>query len=244
MERPIGSIIGNIRNKGFFHTIRRNSYLPYQLPFAMQVVEAIGKDRNPKFCIDNENRFVYENLIRWIHGDQDFKCVDPATKEIIPGRLTAGIYIVGNTGSGKSWALEIMSAYCDIDNVQVTIGNEQFCLRWPCFRSDTICEEFTEKGSIDKYKKRAILGIQDLGSSSEPIESLYMGNRMGVIQQLLEYRGDFTDKITLITSNLPMNHKVLIDRYGDRVASRLNEMCNYFEIKGKDRRKTYSTDNK
>ena len=41
-----------------------------------------------------------------------------------------------------------------------------------------------------------------------------------------------------------MNHKVLIDRYGDRVASRLNEMCNYFEIKGKDRRKTYSTDNK
>ena len=106
-----------------------------------------------------------------------------------------------------------------------------------CFRSDTICEEFTEKGSIDKYKKRAILGIQDLGSSSEPIESLYMGNRMGVIQQLLEYRGDFTDKITLITSNLPMSHKVLIDRYGDRVASRLNEMCNYFEIKGKDRRK-------
>ena len=223
MERPIGSIIGNIRNKGFFHTIRRNSYLPYQLPFAMQVVEAIGKDRNPKFCIDNENRFVYENLIRWIHGDQDFKCVDPATKEIIPGRLTAGIYIAGNTGSGKSWALEIMSAYCDIDNVQVTIGNEQFCLRWPCFRSDTICEEFTEKGSI---------------------ESLYMGNRMGVIQQLLEYRGDFTDKITLITSNLPMSHKVLIDRYGDRVASRLNEMCNYFEIKGKDRRKTYSIDNK
>lgn len=157
MERPIGSIIGNIRNKGFFHTIRRNSYLPYQLPFAMQVVEAIGKDRNPKFCIDNENRFVYENLIRWIHGDQDFKCVDPATKEIIPGRLTAGIYIAGNTGSGKSWALEIMSAYCDIDNVQVTIGNEQFCLRWPCFRSDTICEEFTEKGSIDKYKKGLFL---------------------------------------------------------------------------------------
>lgn len=239
----IGSIIGQIRNKGFFHTIMRNSYLPYDLPFAMQVVEAIGKDRNPKFCIDDENRFVYENLIRWVHGDPEMKCLDPTTKAVIPGRLKAGIYIAGNTGSGKSWALEIMSAYCDIDNVQVTIGNEQYCLRWPCFRSDAICEEFSEKGSIDRYKKRAILGIQDLGSSSEPIESLYMGNRIGVMKQLLEYRGDFTDKITLISSNLPINHKLLTDRYEGRVASRLYEMCNYFELKGKDRRKIYSIDN-
>ncbi len=53
----------------------------------------------------------------------------------------------------------------------------------------------------------------------------------------LEYRGDRTDQLTLITSNLPMNHKRFVERYDDRVASRLNEMCNYFEIKGKDRRK-------
>ena len=64
-----------------------------------------------------------------------------------------------------------------------------------------------------------------------------MGNRINVLRQILEYRGDQTDKITLITSNLPMNHKRFIDRYEDRVSSRLNEMCNYFEIKGKDRRK-------
>ena len=51
------------------------------------------------------------------------------------------------------------------------------------------------------------------------------------------YSGRRTDQLTLITSNLPMNHKRFIDRYEDRVSSRLNEMCNYFEIKGKDRRK-------
>ena len=80
-----------------------------------------------------------------------------------------------------------------------------------------------------------MLGIQDLGS--EPQESLYMGNRVDVVRQLIEHRGDKTDEMTLITSNLKINGERLVNRYGDRVASRLVEMCNYFEIKGKDRRK-------
>jgi len=80
-----------------------------------------------------------------------------------------------------------------------------------------------------------MLGIQDLGQ--EPQESLYMGNRVDVVRQLIEYRGDRTDEITFITSNMKINGDVLMNRYGDRVASRLMEMCNYYEIKGKDRRR-------
>lgn len=57
------------------------------------------------------------------------------------------------------------------------------------------------------------------------------------MRQLIEYRGDKPDQLTLITSNLKLGGQKLLDRYGDRVASRLHEMCNYFEIKGKDRRK-------
>lgn len=231
----VANIINKIKTQGLFFGIKRYKYLPYQMPFALSLVEAIGKDRNPKFCIDNDNRFVYENLIRWIHGDPDFKCIDPETKEQIPGRLNAGIYIAGNTGSGKSWVLEIMTAYCLADNVQVLAGGIQRCLRWPCVRTDTICDAYTAEGSIDKYKKMSVLGIQDLGA--EPVESMYMGNRLSVLQQVLEYRGDRTDQITLITSNLPINHDMLIQRYEGRVASRLNEMCNYFELRGKDRRK-------
>ena len=80
-----------------------------------------------------------------------------------------------------------------------------------------------------------MLGIQDFGQ--EPQENLYMGNRIDVVRQLIEYRGDKCDEMTLITSNMKMQGDVLMNRYGDRVASRLVEMCNYFEIKGKDRRK-------
>jgi hypothetical protein len=231
----MSAIFDKISQRGLFQSIKRYPYLPYNMNMALQVVDAIGKKRNPKFRIDKENQFTYENMIRWVHGDPEMKCLNPDTKEIIPGRLNAGIYIAGNTGSGKSWALEIMAAYSLIDSVQVTVGDTQRCLYWGNVRTDVMCDEYTEQGTFDKYKKMSIVGIQDLGA--EPMESMYMGNRICVLKQILESRGDRTDQLTLITSNLPMNHQRLIDRYGDRVSSRLSEMCNYFEIKGKDRRK-------
>lgn len=231
----MSAILGKIKERGLFQSIKRFSYMPYNINMALQVVDAIGKERSAKFAIDAENRFTYENMIRWVHGDPEMKCVDPETKSIIPGRLDAGIYIAGNTGSGKSWTLEIMSAYCLIDNVQVQVGETQRCLYWSNVRTDTICDEYTTDGTFDRFKKISVVGFQDLGA--EPLESMYMGNRMNVMRQILEHRGDRSDQITLITSNLPMEHKMFIDKYGDRVASRMREMCNYFELTGQDRRK-------
>lgn len=237
MGQPINmsAILGKIKERGLFQSIKRFSYMPYNMNMALQVVDAIGKERSAKFAIDAENRFTYENMIRWVHGDPEMKCVDPETKSIIPGRLDAGIYIAGNTGSGKSWTLEIMSAYCLIDNVQVQVGETQKCLYWSNVRTGTICDEYTTDGTFDRFKKISVVGFQDLGA--EPLESMYMGNRMNVMRQILEHRGDRSDQITLITSNLPMEHKMFIDKYGDRVASRMREMCNYFELTGQDRRK-------
>lgn len=235
MGANIAELLGKIKERGLFQAVTRFPYLPYDMNIALEVVEAIGKERNPRFVIDGENRFTYENLIRWVHADPEMKCLNPETKEVIAGRLDAGVYIAGNTGTGKSWALEIMAAYCLIDNVQVKMGDIQRCLHWGNIRTDSICDEYTTTGSFERLKKMAIVGIQDLGA--EPAESMYMGNRINVMRQILECRGDRTDQVTLITSNLPMSHKRLTDRYEDRVASRLREMCNYLEIKGRDRRK-------
>ena len=164
------------------------------------------------------------------------QAIDPVTKKVIQGGLKKGIYIAGNTGTGKSWCLEVMAAYAMAFGFVITLGEtEKRMLYWDNVRADDICEEYAANGTFQNYKTRKIYGIQDLGS--EPAESVYMGNRIEVLRQLLEYRGDRTDQVTLFTSNLPMNHKILVDRYGDRVSSRLSAMCNYFEIRGKDRRK-------
>lgn len=244
----VKNILRQIQQGGCFSPIKRYSYLPYDINVAMQVVEGIGKTRNPNFVIDNENRFTYENLIRWVQGDKTMMCLDPETKQPVQGRLDKGIYIAGNTGTGKSWALEIMTVYSMIDDIQVCYGkdfngkNINGCLRWKNVRTDTMCEEYIKEGSYDRFKSIKILGIQDLGA--EPSESLYMGNRVDVLRMILEYRGDQEGCMTLITSNLPINHQKLIDRYGDRVASRLAEMCNYFEIRGTDRRRVRNYANK
>ena len=195
---------------------------------------AIGKRRNPAFIIDRENAFAYNNLIKWVMGDPTMQALDPATKGRVNGRLDAGIYVAGGTGTGKSWLLEIMSAFCLVDNPTIDLGDEYAPLRWDNVRADDICDEYARTGSIERFKRATVLGIQDLGS--EPRECVYMGNRLQVITSLLEYRGDRDDKLTLITSNYPINHAALEDMYGSRVLSRLQAMCNYFEMRGADRR--------
>ncbi len=232
----INQVLNRIGNRGLFQGITRYVYADYDMQESLEIVEAIGKSRNPAFVIDDENRFTYENMIRWCHCDTKMQAIDPVTKKVIPGGLKKGIYIAGNTGTGKSWCLEVMSAYAMAFGFVITLGEtEKRMLYWDNVRADDICEEYAANGTFQKFKTRNIYGIQDLGS--EPAESVYMGNRIEVLRQLLEYRGDRTDQVTLFTSNLPMNHKILVDRYGDRVSSRLSAMCNYFEIRGKDRRK-------
>lgn len=232
----IEQVLNAVNQRGFFLGFKRYQY-PCDVDAALQIVEAIGKSRNPKFVIDDENRFTYTNFIKWVHGDTSMQCINPETKMIVPGRLKRGIYIAGNTGSGKSWCLDIMQAYSMAMGFKITFADDRDPrpLYWGTFRADAICATYVETGNIQTYKARNILGIQDFGS--EPQESIYMGNRLDVIRQLIEYRGDKCDELTLITSNLRINGDLLNDRYGARVASRLVEMCNYLEIKGKDRRK-------
>lgn len=233
----IDRILNAINQRGMFAGFTRFQYLHYDIVEALKIVEAIGKSRNPKFVIDDENRFTYENFIKWCHGDPSMQCLNPETRDVVPGRLKRGIYIAGNTGTGKSWCLEIMLAYCMAWGFRVQFFDDTIPrpLWWRITRSDAICDSFIETGDILTLKRLPMLGIQDLGC--EPQESLYMGNRVDVVRQLIEYRGDKTDEMTLVTSNLKINGEKLVNRYGDRVASRLVEMCNYFEIKGKDRRK-------
>ena len=237
-QTSIASVLNYIKERGGFGGFCRYRY-NYDIDHALQVVEAIGKSRNPKFVIDDENRFAYVNFTKWCHGDETMRALNPLTGQEQAGDLNRGIYIAGNTGSGKSWCLEVMLAYSQAMGFAISFddGAKEVDrpLFWAITRADEVCQEYVANGEIQRYKQRAMIGIQDLGQ--EPKEVLYMGNRLNVLQQLLEYRGDRTDQLTLITSNLRISSDTLKRDYGDRVQSRLVEMCNYFEIKGKDRRK-------
>lgn len=234
-EKDIASIMKFIGERKCFPTVTRFQYTPVDMEYSLSMIETIGKYRNPKFRIDNENRFVYENIIRWLHGDPEMKCLSPDNRAIVAGNLNHGIYIAGNTGTGKSWCMDVISTYAQSRGMAIEIGGQKHALAWGGWRADVITGNFQLNGDYFDMAKRPILCIQDLGS--EQSETMYMGNRVNVLRSILEYRGDRTDKLTLVTSNLPMQHKSFIEKYGDRVASRMREMCNYFELTGQDRRK-------
>lgn len=233
----INKALDKVKERGLFQGVGRFRYTGegYDVNESLKLVEAIGKQRNHKFVIDDENRFTYTNIIKWLHGDTTMQAIHPDTKVAIPGNMFKGIYIAGNTGSGKSWCMEIMMAYADIFNFKIKFGDIDSRVWWRIVRADEIVARFIDTTSIDEYKTAKSLCIQDFGS--EPIEAVAMGNRMNVLRTLLEYRGDKTDCLTFITSNYSMKNPTLTNTYGERVTSRLVEMCNYFEIKGKDRRK-------
>lgn len=236
----INDIIKRWQERGELQSIKREKYMPYEMSVALDVVTQIGRAMVPGFVIDDLNRWQFEQLIKWVHGDDTMQANDPVTGRRVAGRLGAGLYIAGKTGTGKSLALNIMSLYCDIDNVQVEINGGGRCLRWQNVRVDDICDAYARTGDIAKYKRMPVLCIQDLGA--EQAETLYMGTRINVLAQVLEARGDRNDLITLVSSNLPLQPKpgtpnVLEQRYGDRVVSRLREMCNYILMTGNDRRR-------
>ena len=229
----INELLQRVGEYKCFPSLQRRSY-QIDLKSALAAVEAIGKSRCGTFVIDNENRFVYENLLLWAHG-QPFKCLSPTLPtQIIEGNLSKGIYIGGETGTGKSWALEILSAYCLVMGFQISINGKARPLGWVNMQSQTICNNYATTGTVQGLNNASIIGIQDLGA--EMVETLYMGNRTQIMRQLIETRADRQDNLTNVTANYPIYHNFLKDRYADRVMSRLPAMCNYFELHGKDRR--------
>lgn len=234
-EVTLEQTVEEVLSRKSFFGVGRLKYLPYKMETAFSVLQRIGLEKSRLFSIDKENWWVFQQLIRWAHGDvfegHDPES-DPKNPKKIQGDPAKGIYIAGKTGTGKSWALEILSAYTEVDGIKVWLGNKIHRLSFESFRTDTICEIYTETGNIQKFKQRGVICFQDLGT--EPLESMHMGNRVPVMQQILEHRGDRNDQLTLISSNEPMME--LHQKYGDRVQSRVKGMCNYLILNGKDRR--------
>ena len=203
-------------------------------------ISALGQSRRTDFVIDDSNRMAYTQALRWVHADNSMDSISPWDGRTLRGRLDKGLYVAGKTGTGKSWMMELLSAYAMAIRTTVNAGGTIGLLAWQNIRADVICSAVLRGGeeAFENYRTRRVLCIQDLGS--EPAEIVFMGTRIDVIRSIIEYRGDRQDLITLFTSNIPLGHKDLSTRYGERVASRLLEMCNYLTLSGTDRRKKYN----
>ena len=214
-------------------------YEPSELFAAVAIIAQ--RTRGLQFSIDKDNRFVYENVIGWIMGNPASLALNPDTNATIPARLDKGVYIAGGTGTGKSLCMELLQQLANAVAPEVMHAGKKKRLSWQIAHATDITNKYRTTGDISEYLNALSLCIQDLGQ--EPTEVVHMGSRLNPLRTLIEYRADKPHLLTLFTSNIPMKHETIQQRYGARAYSRLFEMANYYELKGNDRRRKHLTAN-
>lgn len=192
------------------------------------------------FEIDEENCDAIEILTEYFTFNAKFeirKSINLLDKEH-NFDLMKGILLMGNVGSGKSLIMRIFW--------------ESQLRRFGLKTCRQISKEYANGGykAVEKYGDKAVhlktnqdivkahLCLDDLGS--EKNEKFY-GNESNVLAELIQDRYDHFVKhklITHFTTNLTPEE--LSIAYGDRVISRLNQMCNVIVLgtgpNSKDRR--------
>lgn len=228
----VNKVVRYFRNSGMLKSISRRQY-PIDLNSELEIIKQIGLDRKKSFTLDKDNLFTYENIVKWVNGSENFMAKDWHTGKIVQGDLTKGIFIAGDKGTGKSWALEIMNAYIFATGNAFAIGKDIYPLYYQIIKADNMPLEFSQYGDLFRWIDPIALCIQDIPYS--PKTGNYMGNVIDVLVKVIEARGDMT-RFTHFSSNYRLEQ--LKVNYGERVVSRLQGMCNYFELLGNDRRAT------
>lgn len=150
-----------------------------------------------------------------------------ATGETFSGK---GLLLMGNPGTGKTKRMRFIAKNLNVkfrsslDIAKVAMEDPEllpeFC------RYDNPAWGQTENAYFN-------LIVDDLGS--EPLEIVIYGTRYNALADVLEKRYEkFPRAKTHISTNL--TREQLRERYGERVYSRLNEMCAFVTLVGNDRR--------
>lgn len=202
---------------------------PWSKPKMMEVfkyaADRIVKERGKKeFLIDNDNRAVISNLAGYFTG---------AESPLLPDR---GNLLMGGVGNGKTTIMEAfgknkkgcfkkLEAWEMVHYVK-NHGSESWKIFLKGSESPGMPENF--------YQRKCGWLIDDIGTEEVVMD---FGFRLDVVANIIfaiekdrnRYGGMFH-----FTTNLDANK--LNERYGQRVTSRLRELCNQVVLTGEDRR--------
>lgn len=136
----------------------------------------------------------------------------------------SGVMCCGNCGNGKTTLLRAFSR--TVDYLQLRhhfdfLSDEytRYKARVSMFGARDLVRMAADAERFGEIKNRPILAIDDLGT--EPLEKRDFGDVLTPIVELIEYRYS-RQLFTFMTTNLV--GRQIREKYGDRVADRLNEM--------------------
>lgn len=146
--------------------------------------------------------------------------LSPELKDVINTAIEEkkGIFVYGDTGVGKTYFLQAIAK-------SKRTTPENFVSLLAEFRDAMQKGSYFEK--LQDFTNKEYLFIDDIGAektSEFVLEFLYL-----VVNRRYENM-----KRTILTTNLSL--KDFEERYGDRILSRIAELCVIHELKGEDRR--------
>lgn len=176
------------------------------------------------------------NVYNQITGNSFLK-IDPGTGRYIEASEAdrqKGLYIAGPTGRGKTTFCKILFATLSNCVLRYRYSDKIYLFNTICTTELLINKEYMKTGDF-YFMNRSSLFIDDIGQSKEVS---YMGNRLDPLKEIVTERYDnMKYTFTSFTSNYPINHRALTDQYGERVADRIQAMCNYYIINSKNFRR-------
>lgn len=179
---------------------------------------------NYEYEIDEEN---YDVLTRIFINACDYE----SNEEVRPEYLDIyqkGILLFGSVGSGKSDAMKI---------AQVYRGMNPKCKKLKSIHTKDIVSDYAIIGekSFDFYKKDDYV-FDEIGAVNETSKNY--GNSSNVISEIIMFRYDLWKNSgvrSYFTTNLTITE--LSQKYGDRIFSRLAEMCNFYQLSSREDRR-------
>ena len=201
--------------------IKRVEYIPNDPIESFALWLDIARSRISKEPIlHNDMKEIYRSLISWAHGYNSNYLLK-----------TNGICLAGPTGTGKTACFQILQTYLEIYDFKYLRNGKAITLKFHIFNSKNIESDFAIAGfeGIQKYLTYANICIDDLGAENGHV--IHFGNRVNVIEQIIEERYS-KGFMTHLSTNLKFDN--ILEKYGDRVYSRLHEMVSYVELKGID----------
>jgi DNA replication protein DnaC len=164
---------------------------------------------------------VERRKLEFVLDDSTAENLQSLTEYITADTPKIGVMICGTCGNGKSTMMYAFRRAVDYlaRRQMFSFMSEYFKARLDIFDVNRLIELSKDKDEFAKIMRFSMLGIDDLGT--EPGEIMEYGNISSPIRRLLETRYN-TQSFTFITTNLTPSQ--IREKYGDRIADRLNEM--------------------
>lgn len=171
----------------------------------------------------------YNAVLNWMLG---IPC-ECQGHPIAPGR---GLWLVGNTGTGKSTLMKAVKHFCAIFS-DPRSANMPRSMAWR--HAKDIVADYEQYGAkaLDDLCEMPALIIDDLGT--EDREATRYGSVKNVVEEILSRRYD-RKLMTLVTTNLDWNQVKAF--YHTRIYDRIRESFNIIQFAGKSHRKQFNPD--